>query len=517
MEKNEINQVTVETSKGKSKAGKVILSILLFVVFSAAYFGIMILAWNRYYEGYSILIFDPLIFLPLLTIAVAAIETLVARKLKIPQFVLMATSFWPIIVLIISLFTVAIDNQWIIALNDNISMLIGYLAIFAVRLFVAVIDNFVHKKRLVAVLLIVAMLVSGGSGIAAIFSDNEIAEAVLKIRSGGGEPDRTSSWGSINQPVNRAKDWQQIVENSQFQLGEMKTSNQDEFCDYVAEWNTYPHLDGSTVCVPMAVEFARQHLGFDDKTSNRFTQFSTTHYAYENLIYRNMSYDFSYWNSDEKYIGIKPNKAVDMVIGTEPSDDELAMAKRAGIELVKKPVCYDAFVFITHKNNPVESLTVEQIKDIYSGKITNWKDVGGKDEKIVAYQREANSGSQTAMVNLVMGGKNMIDPVTIKVVEGMGGLIDYVAEYKNKTASIGYTYKYYIDALYKNDNIKTIAINGIAPNDENIKSGKYPYSTNYYGVIRHGDEDKVGGKFLDWILSDEGQKCVKQAGYITVK
>ena len=109
----------------------------------------------------------------------------------------------------------------------------------------------------------------------------------------------------------------------------------------------------------------------------------------------------------------------------------------------------------------------------------------------------------------------MIDPIEIKIIEGMGMLVDAVAEYENETASIGYTYRYYIDTLYKNDNIKTIAVNGVAPTDENIRNGSYPFTTNYYGVIKEGDEEETGGKFLEWILSDEGQQCVGQAGYFS--
>lgn len=313
----------------------------------------------------------------------------------------------------------------------------------------------------------------------------------LKMNSG--EPDKTGSWGAINQSVFRGADWEHIVTDSPFKLG-----NDD--------LGTYPALDGSTVCVPMAMEFARQHLSMSDEEAKYFVYFNTTHYAYESLIYQ----------EESVYDGKDALCAPNLILVTEPSDEELNMAKKAGVELIKKPICYDAFVFITHKDNPVNSLTVQQIRDIYSGKIKNWKDVGGNDEKIKAYQREENSGSQTAMENLVMGGVGMIDPITVPVIIGMGALVDMVAEYDNKTSSIGYTYKYYIDTLYKNDNIKTIAIEGVEPTNDNIRSGAYPFSTNYYGVIRKGDEENTGGKFLDWILSEEGQRCVKQAGYITM-
>lgn len=96
-------------------------------------------------------------------------------------------------------------------------------------------------------------------------------------------------------------------------------------------------------------------------------------------------------------------------------------------------------------------------------------------------------------------------------------MVETVAEYKNSKTSIGYTYKYYIDTLYKNEDIKVLSINGVAPNDENVRAEKYPFTTNYYGVIRSEDENAVGGKFLKWMLSAEGQKCIAQAGYIPMK
>ena len=336
------------------------------------------------------------------------------------------------------------------------------------------------------------------------------------LRNSTGKPDRTGSWGAINQEISRGEDWKQIVTDSMFQLGKIERDPMFEENDdfFVQTLGTYPALDGSTVCVPLAVEFARQHLGMNDKEATSFVQFNTTHDAYIALV--NETENNTSYFSDERYVSVLSEHGPDLILVTEPSKAELEWAKACDVEFVIKPVCYDAFVFITHKDNPVESLTVEQIKDIYSGKITNWKEVGGNDEKIKAYQREENSGSQTAMENLVMGGVGMIDPIKVPVITGMGMLVDMVAEYDNETSSIGYTYKYYIDTLYKNDHIKTIAIEGVLPTNDSIRKSEYMFSTNYYGVIRKGNEEKTGGKFLDWILSEEGQKCVRQAGYITL-
>lgn len=331
-----------------------------------------------------------------------------------------------------------------------------------------------------------------------------------------GEPDRTGSWSQINQTVQRGETWQQIIKNSQFQLGERSvkgswnTPNGKEDY-YEIKYGTYPSIDGSTVALPMAIEFARQHLGFTDQDANDFAAFSTTHYAYEKLILKVPS-SMGIIRTSNTFLD--ENHPVDLIIVTEPSDEEIAMAEKENVEMVIKPVCYDAFVFITHKDNIVDSLTIEQIQKIYSGEITNWQEVGGKNQKIIPYQREKNSGSQTAMENIVMKGISMLPPNKVKVAEAMGALVEVVGEYENSQASIGYTYKYYIDTLYKNENIKVLKVDGISPENENLKNKAYPFTTNYYGVIRKEDDQKIAGMFLEWMLSLEGQKCIEQAGYI---
>jgi len=328
--------------------------------------------------------------------------------------------------------------------------------------------------------------------------------------------DKLVTSGQINQALIRSKDWKQIVKNSQFRLGEAKSTGKYYL---EASYGTYPLIDGSTTCEPMAIEFGRQHLGLSDNDlisydTLGFVYFNTTGTAYNYLIKKTVNENPGFIYS--KQTGMKA-KIVDILIATEPSDQELAMAKANNVTLIVKPVCYDSFVFITHKNNPVSSLTVEQVQKIYTGEITNWKEVGGKDEKIFPFQREENSGSQTTMEKQVMKGKKMIAPTKVNVITEMGELVKTVSEYKNSTASIGYTFKYYIDKLYKNENIKVIKINGIAPTNETMQNSTYPFTTNYFGVIRAEDKNKTGGKFLDWMLSSEGQACIVQAGYCPLK
>jgi len=335
----------------------------------------------------------------------------------------------------------------------------------------------------------------------------------------------SSSWYFSDNPwwekLPRQKGWRQIVQNSRFTLGEPQWTATDYkdwvYYELALPDAAFPVIDGSTVMVPMAVEFARQHLGMDAEQAGRFFTFSTTHYAYDHLCtrvtpksYNFVNYfegvDYTFWDTGP----------VELVLGTAPGEEEYAIAAVNNVEFIQKPVCWDAFVFITGKNNPVDSLTFEQVRDIFSGKITNWSELGGPNKAIRAYQREPGSGSQTGIEQLVMRGVPMADPKMVKVIAGMGELVDAVAEYQNSAASIGYSYRYYIDNQYSNENIKILKIEGVAPTDENIVSGAYPLSVNYVGVIRAGEEDGPGGLFLDWILSEEGQACVRQAGYIPV-
>jgi len=361
-----------------------------------------------------------------------------------------------------------------------------------------------NVRRILALLLAVFLC-------AALFAGCSLLEDNNRV------PDKTGSWGQISETIQRGEDWQQIVSDSEFALGETYVKGQwyigeNETEDYYGiGFGTYPNLDGSTVAVPMAAEFARQHLGFSDEDANSMSMFYTTHEAYVHLITKSSNASAMIQSTGTFLDDTHP---VDLIIATEPSYEELALAKEKGVTLVTKPVCYDAFVFITHKDNPVDSLTEEQIQKIYAGEITNWSEVGGDDLPIAAYQREENSGSQTAMLNLVMKGVPMMPPPTVRIVMGMGGLIDVVAEYQNDGISIGYTYKYYIDALYKNDNIKVLSVEGLSPSEENLRSGAYLYTTAYYGVIRGGEEKAAGGKFLTWMLSLEGQQCIQQAGYL---
>ncbi|MCL1858408.1 MAG: substrate-binding domain-containing protein [Oscillospiraceae bacterium] len=292
---------------------------------------------------------------------------------------------------------------------------------------------------------------------------------------------------NVNVMLKRPDNWQKIIENP-----------------VISENDMLRIIDGSTATIPITAELFRQFYDYTDAKLNEeyigYTH-STTHYAYINLIERR------YGRSDPKYL----------IFVTPPSTGEVYFAEYLGVELDITPIAKDGFVFITHKENPIESLTVEQIQAIYTGEITNWKELGGEDIEIQAYQREPNSGSQTVMEEMVMQGKQLIKPIDTQVIGGMGWLVDAIAEYKNGKASIGYTYYYYINNLYKNENIKVLKIDGIAPDNENLINETYPFTANYFAVMR-GDEpvDSPARKLRDFLITEQGQQLIEMAGYCRI-
>lgn len=206
-------------------------------------------------------------------------------------------------------------------------------------------------------------------------------------------------------------------------------------------------------------------------------------------------------------------KKTDLFFGAAPSKEQIAYAEQNGTTFAYTQMGYEAFVFFVHKDNPIESLTLEQIKGIYSGQITNWKEVGGKNEKIVPFQRNEGSGSQSMLIRL-MGDTPIMEPDKQTMVGAMGGIIEKVADYKNKSTSIGFSFRYYVEGIIKNPDIKLIAIDGVAPTKENIRNGTYPIIAPVYAVTYEGNPKENVQKLINWILSEEGQYIIEQTGYV---
>lgn len=259
----------------------------------------------------------------------------------------------------------------------------------------------------------------------------------------------------------------------------------------------YPRVDGSTANIPMMAQIRSSYLGEDlVESQNNSLDVTTTDYAWRNLI-------------DGKN---------DLLLVYEPSAETKKIIDASPVKLKVTPIGVDALVFIVNQKNKVKNLTTEQIRDIYSGKITNWKELGGDDAAIEAYQRVLNSGSQTLFLNLVMKDVKPVDAPIKYRIEGMDGLIEMLASYNDTGNALGYSVFYYAKKMYAVPGLELISVDGIMPSDETIGNAEYPFLNQYYLVIREDTpEDSETMKLYNYILSDKGREDIKKAGYIPIK
>ncbi len=174
--------------------------------------------------------------------------------------------------------------------------------------------------------------------------------------------------------------------------------------------------------------------------------------------------------------------------------------------LVKHLLARDGIAIIVHPSNPVTNLTKDQVIAIYSGNITNWKQVGGPDKGIDVVAREEGSGTRTAFQDMVMG-KVLIKTDTI--LQSSNGAIKTAVSGDSK--AIGFISFGYIDS-----SVKALAINGVAATEENAKSGSYPIVRPLYFLTKT-EPTGIVKDFIDFCQSADGQKIVGQEGYITIE
>ncbi len=282
----------------------------------------------------------------------------------------------------------------------------------------------------------------------------------------------------------------------------------------------FPRVDGSTSTGPLLVMTACKILGAgydsyhdeqDDSRTlvavdvaamscplcdwiNKRTQTHGTGDAYQHLI----------------------RKETDLILAARPpSDDEAKLAGELGVTLDVRPVALDAFVFLLNRQNWVSGLTTAQIRDIYSGRIVNWREVGGSNAEIRPYQRTRNSGSQELMQQLVMKDRAMIPTPEFLIGTMMGS--PYYALDKD-VQGIAYSVYYYHEFMAPPLDIKGCAVDGVLPRPGTIRTRRYPFVTEVHVVVR-GDlpADHSARRLRDWLLGPAGQVIVAESGYVPIR
>jgi phosphate transport system substrate-binding protein len=179
-----------------------------------------------------------------------------------------------------------------------------------------------------------------------------------------------------------------------------------------------------------------------------------------------------------------------------------------GVEI---PVARDGLAIYVHDTNPLTELTLDQIKDIYTGKITNWKEVGGPDAKIILYSRENNSGTYVYFKDNVLKGADFAPQA--QTLPGTAAVVNAVSKDK---LSIGYGGAAYGKGIKFLKVKKDAKSEGIEPTLDNVRTGKYPISRFLYWYTRNKPTGDVK-KLVDFVLSEQGQEVVSKVGYFPVK
>jgi phosphate transport system substrate-binding protein len=254
-----------------------------------------------------------------------------------------------------------------------------------------------------------------------------------------------------------------------------------------------PIMDGATALYPVYSAFARAVYpkAYYGVTSGE-VMCNKTSGAFDNLL---------------------ASKA-DIIFIASPSSKQLDTAKSQNITLDLHKIGSEAFVFFVNSNNPIDSLTREQIRGIYSGKYTNWRQLGGSNQSIKAFQRPEGSGSQSALIKF-MDGQKLVDPLMDEVESGMGGIVTSVADYKNSTGAIGFSFRYYLQDLVANKDIKMLRVDGVEPTIAHIKDLSYPLVTEFFAITRSNPTANTT-LLLNWIFTDQGKEIIEKTGYVGI-
>ncbi|MDR2649376.1 MAG: substrate-binding domain-containing protein [Clostridiales bacterium] len=260
----------------------------------------------------------------------------------------------------------------------------------------------------------------------------------------------------------------------------------------------YPRVDGSTAMIPLGEAVAAVMMEKDRADCAQYAEFNRTYVSYTRLV----------------------DNEADILIVMEKDDQIGDYIKEKGVQfgLEIEPVGRDALAFMVNTQNPVDNLTTQQLVDIYSGKITNWAEVGGEQMEIAAFQRNSTAGSQTLMKKLVMHDTPMLSaPESLFVFDSMDTMFNAIADYDNGPASIGYNAYYFVTTMRSDPNVKLISVDGVFPDQESISSGAYPLGNDFYTVIRDNAlEDSPERLLFRWLQSAEGNALVAAEGYSTI-
>ena len=276
-----------------------------------------------------------------------------------------------------------------------------------------------------------------------------------------------------------------------------------------------PVLDGAEACYPVYSAIAKAVYKDIDKIEQEVVDSNNKDYKDLSDEEIKRRYDngriVTFTNTKVGYYRLIDGE-VDLFIGAKPSSDQKDYAKSINKSIITIPIGKEAFVFFVEEDNPVDNLTSEQLRKIYSGEINNWKDLGGNNQKIVAFQRPEDSGSQV-MMRYFMKDVPLKEADTMERVSAMGGVIKEVKQYHNENGAIGYTFNYFLTGLNQEKGVKILSVDGVYPSVETIKNGTYPLIVDLVCAKIQGNDKENVDKMIDFMLSEDGQYIIEKTGY----
>ncbi|MGP1570467.1 MAG: substrate-binding domain-containing protein [Eubacteriales bacterium] len=273
-----------------------------------------------------------------------------------------------------------------------------------------------------------------------------IAEKIPFLKEKPKEDDKADKDGKDSKDKKDSKDEKDVND-------EKNTPQEPEVVDDVTLI-----VAGSKVLHPYYTEALGKFLELDKATLKEQSSVLTNEEAFTNLI----------------------NGDCQVIFSHLPTEKENRMASMAGKTLNPVPILNGGFVFITNKENPVKNLTKTQLYNIYTGTITNWKDLGGDDAPIVAMQRSGKSAAQTTMYQEIVNEEEIQKVSAQLKPESTSDIINAVESDKN---AIGFSHYYYIDQSKHKSKINLLKVNGVSPTEKNIANAKYPLTIYTYAIV----------------------------------
>jgi len=261
-------------------------------------------------------------------------------------------------------------------------------------------------------------------------------------------------------------------------------SNADENTTFKKIDNNIPKINSAIATYPFCSKLVENTI--DKNCYKDELQYVSTYNAYQDII----------------------DNLVDFSIASETNHVQKEILENtADIKLI--PFAKEALVFYVNKNNPISTLTIEDLNNIYSEEITNWNKLGENDIPISPYQLKKDVGGSEECFSQVVKNNSTYNNDKF-IAYDMKNIIDLTSD---TPGGIGYAFNMFCSELYNLKSIKKLSINNISPTYENIVSKKYPLMFNVYFIYRESNNNPNIQNILNWLLSDEGQIFVSKCGF----